>query len=58
MEYYGIEEAENKLFESYLKSRRAFVQIETQRSKVTKALYCSVVEGSLLSDITLKCVYP
>merc|ERR1712240_162034 len=51
MEYYGIRGKEQEIFQSYLKNRRQFVEIDTYRSEIKQSNDCSVIQGSKLSGI-------
>ena len=51
MEYYGICDAELKLFTSYLSERSQLVQIEIFKSNILPMPHCSVIQGSSISSI-------
>ena len=51
LRYYGIEGRLMKVLDSYLDERTQYVEIQLEKSNVTKSLKCSVVQGSKLSGI-------
>ena len=51
LKYYGLEGNLMKLMESYLSERYQYVELQTRKSKLTKCLDCSVIQGSIWSGL-------
>ena len=51
MKYYGLKGKLMDLMESYLDEREQYVEIHTKKSKRTKCLKCSVIQGSRMSGM-------
>ena len=51
LKFYGVDNGELKLIESYLSNWSQFVEVDTFRSNLIKTLPCSCIQGSKLSGL-------
>ena len=47
LRFYGIKGKMMKLLESYLTNRKQYVEVQTQKLRMTKSLECSIIQGSV-----------